>query len=85
MRTKPLLSLGILTAALSLSLASCGGDPGGPACTAIYAYGLNVTVRDDVTNLPICDAILTATDGAYSEVLQSQSAGGGDCTYVGAG
>jgi len=86
MKTKPLLSLGIVAASLSLSmsLSSCGGDPGGPACTALYAYGLNVTVKDDATSMPICDAVVTAVDGAYTETLQNQSLGS-DCTYVGAG
>jgi hypothetical protein len=81
-----LLNLGALFVLPFLSLfpPGCGGGPGGLACTDLYAYGLNVTVRDDATSSTVCDAVVTAVDGAYSEVLQSQPTGS-SCAYVGAG
>jgi hypothetical protein len=41
--------------------------------------GLTVTVTNAGNSQPICDATVTATDGAYSETLQVFG-----CTYVGA-
>lgn len=90
MKTKPhfltsRLAIPSLLLSLSMSfLASCGDGPGGIGCTEIYIYGLNVTVKDDAAGVPICDAVVTAVDGAYTETLEAQ-AFGGDCTYNGAG
>jgi len=51
------------------------------ACTDLYAYGLNVSVRDADTNLIISEGItVTATDGNYSEELMF-----GIDSYIGAG
>ena len=87
MKTNPLfltLSLGITSLLSPIMTTGCGSGPGGLACTDIYVFGLNVTVKDDATGTPICDATVTAVDGAYTETLQVQ-AFGGDCTYAGAG
>ena len=47
-------------------LMGCSSTPSGPACTALFAYGLNVTVRDSVTTLPAGDgATVVARDGGY--------------------
>jgi hypothetical protein len=51
------------------------------ACTASIEIGLSVTVLDDATGDPICDATVTAEDGDFSETL---TASGGACeTYLG--
>lgn len=71
-----------LLVALVLPAASCES---GLSCTDIFFYGLTVTIRDDATNQPICDATVSAVDGAYSEQLVPQSIGTSDCTYAGAG
>lgn len=87
MNTKRLflsLSLAVAPLLLPLFASSCGGGPGGLACTDLYAYGLNVTVKDDATGAAVCDAVVTAVDGAYTETLQNPGLGS-DCTYVGAG
>ena len=50
-------------------------------CTTQLVYGLNVTVLDGASGMPVCDAMVTLRDGAYSETL------GGDvrlCDYYGA-
>lgn len=74
----------LVTAALSLLTAGCGGVPG-LACTDLYAYGLNVTAKDDATSQPICDAVVKAVDGSYSEQFERIFIGTSDCAYTGAG
>jgi hypothetical protein len=81
LRSSLLFSAGVLILAAS----SCGGSGPGGACTALYAYGLSVTVRDDATSAPICDATVTAVDGTHSEQLEKSPGGGTDCGYFGAG
>lgn len=55
---------------------------GGPiACTAVYAYGLTVHLKDASTGAKITNATLTLVDGDYSEVMTTFEAG----TYIGAG
>ena len=49
------------------------------ACTAFAAAGLSVAVTNAATGQPICDASVTATDGAYSERLYE-----GACAFAGA-
>lgn len=71
-----------LLAALVLPAASCGV---GLSCTDIFFYGLTVTIKDDATDQTICDATVSAVDGAYSEQLMPQSIGASGCTYGGAG
>jgi hypothetical protein len=51
-------------------------------CPAVAVVGLIVTVDDAATGAPVCDATVTATDGAYSETLSAFTAGA--CTYQGA-
>jgi Carboxypeptidase regulatory-like domain len=64
-----------------LPLASCRLLPGGIACTALYAYGVNVTLTNAATGASIDNATLTLTDGSYQEVMQHFQ----DGDYVGAG
>ncbi len=75
--------MAVLAGLAPLLVTSCG-LPGGIGCTDIYIHGLTVSVKDDATNQPICDAVVKAVDGTYSETLQPQSLGS-DCTYGGAG
>lgn len=53
-------------------------------CTMQYVYGVSVNVTDARTGQPINNAVVTITDGGYSETLQSYSYDS-DGTYVGAG
>jgi hypothetical protein len=53
----------------------------GQVCTALYAYGISATVTDANTGDPINNAVLTLTEGDYSEVMDAFPPGG----YVGAG
>jgi hypothetical protein len=74
------------TALLSL----CAGCSGAVTeCSALYAYGLAVTVIDEATGAPICTATVTASDGAYHETLRLEQLGapdgGVECLYPGAG
>jgi hypothetical protein len=58
---------------LALFAAGCGGSFLGDeprACTAIFDYGLTVSVIDSQSGAPLCGATVTATDGAYVETLQ---------------
>lgn len=52
----------------------------GVVCTAVFVYGVNVTVADENGN-PVSGATLTLTDGDYTEVMEEFEPG----TYVGAG
>jgi hypothetical protein len=49
------------------------------ACTAFAAAGLSVTVTNAATGQPMCDASVTASEGAYSERLFD-----GACSFAGA-
>lgn len=60
---------------------TCLGPPGGTMCTAMYAYGVSVTVINSQTGAPVDGVVLTLTDGAYTETMQAFPSGG----YVGAG
>jgi hypothetical protein len=71
--TKTLLVL------LSASALSCSQDGISGACTALAAVGLRVNVTNAATTESVCDAKVTATDGAYSEQLFQAS-----CNYAGA-
>lgn len=53
---------------------------GGIACTALFAYGINLTIRDTAGN-PVTGATVTLTDGQYSETMMELGPG----EYVGAG
>jgi hypothetical protein len=69
----------IASVAAALALAGCNQERDGVACAAYAAAGLAVTVTNADSGQPICDATVTATDGAYRETLFAVS-----CTYTGA-
>lgn len=50
----------------------CSDEPDTFACPAIYIAGLRVRVRDVGTGDDVCDAIVTATDGEYTESLEER-------------
>ena len=58
---------------------SCGEERPPVACTAYAAAGLGVAVTNAATGQPICDAVVTASEGAYSERLFEVA-----CTFTGA-
>ena len=64
---------------LAIVAAGCGGDtvPGVP-CPAIAAAGLDVGVANAQTGQLICDAMVTVSEGTYSERLAQLS-----CRYAG--
>ena len=59
----------------------CGTLLPGTACTALYAYGVSVTLTNASTGAPISNATLTLTEGTYVETMQLIASG----DYVGAG
>ena len=71
-----------LSLAFAASLTAC--EVGGQPCTDLFAFGLSVTVTDATDGAAICDAVVTASEGTFEEVLQVQG-DGADCVYVGAG
>jgi hypothetical protein len=77
----------VLGAVLSLSLVFSGcrsvkvTDPG-IACTAIAVSSLNVTVRDTVTGLRVCDAAVVAIQGGERYELERSGDPQG-CGYAG--
>jgi len=77
MRT--LLALSFLAVLPAVDCIPTIGD--GQACTTLYAYGVSATVADAATGDPIDNAVLTLTDGDYTEVMQPFPSGG----YAGAG
>lgn len=64
---------------LALWLTGCGADRTPVACAAYAAAGLGVTVTNAMTGAPICDAVVTASEGSYSEQLFASS-----CAFSGA-
>lgn len=62
----------------SVASPSCSSN-----CTEQSVYGLNIRVADKASGTAICDAVVIATDGKYSEKLLQH--GAPDCVYVGAG
>jgi hypothetical protein len=55
------------------------------ACTADMRLGLGIVVVNDQTEAHICDAVVVARSGAYSETLRRTSdARVSGCLYVGA-
>jgi len=72
----------VLAVIIALGALGCGDElPGDPkiVCTAIATAGLGVEVKNETTSEPVCDATVTARDGAYSERLVAVP-----CRYVGA-
>jgi hypothetical protein len=67
------------TGLILIALIATGCDP--PNCSAYSVTGLGVTVVDS-TQSPVCDAVVTAKDGGYTEELMLVT--GGPCVYVGA-
>jgi hypothetical protein len=69
--------------ALAVAIAAAACEEGRRGCPPFVAAGLSVTVKDDETGLDICDAVVTAQDGAYSEVI-GVSSDTPPCHYTGA-
>jgi hypothetical protein len=72
----------LLLPILGLLLTACEETLERRFCTAIAVDALTVTVTDAATGLRICDATVTATDGAFSAELQGFGPGP-DCSYSG--
>ena len=54
-------------------------------CTADYRFGLVVTVTQGAGGARVCDAVVTAIDGAHLETLIRSEGPPAECTYLGAG
>jgi hypothetical protein len=63
-------------------LAGCSDMPDGIACTAIAVPSLSITVQDQATGARVCDATVTAVEGAFRESL-TVFGDGGSCAYSG--
>ena len=72
----------VMPTILGLLLAACDENPEQRFCTAIAVDALNVTVVDALTRQRICDAVVTARDGAFTAELRGFGSGT-DCTYSG--
>lgn len=73
---------------LSILAISCNSnddnDDGQTNCTDIFVYGLNVTVKDAVTDATLQEGVLVkAVDGSYVETLQVEEIP--STVFVGAG
>ncbi len=66
-------------ALVAVALAAIACDDLGIICTAQATAGLQVRVTNAQTGAAICDAVVTATDGQYSETLMVFG-----CRYYGA-
>lgn len=65
---------------VALGSLGCGSATPPPVACAAYAVaGLNVSVSNAATGQPICDAAVTATDGAHQEQLVAVG-----CAFAGA-
>ena len=73
------MKAGIACVAAALVLAGCNEEQDPIACAAYAVAGLGVTVTNADTGQPICDATVTAADGAYGERLFAVG-----CIYAGA-
>ena len=73
-----------LVPALAFVASSLACSPVEKVCTDLFAFGLSVTVTDEVDDTNICDALVTISDGTYQEELTVQGQGA-DCVYIGAG
>jgi hypothetical protein len=68
-----------LMAFIATVVGAAGCSEGRGACTPNVVIGLNVVVGNSVDGAYICDAVVTAHDGSYSEQLTSSG-----CWYRGA-
>ncbi len=68
-----------LWAMLAVVSVRCGDEHTPAACPAYAAAGLAVSVSNASNGQPVCDATVTATDGAYSEQLFGVA-----CSFTGA-
>lgn len=64
--------------------AAAPSTPNGVVCTAQFVYGLSITVNDELTAQPVCDAQVTVVSNNYRETLTAFAATG-PCSYAGAG
>ena len=64
-------------AAVATVLQGCGGH----SCSSVGRFGLSVRVQDS-RGAAVCEAVVSATDGDYSEVLSAGTAN--DCVFIGA-
>ena len=72
----------IVVAMLGLFLAGCEDALHPRACTAIAVDAMTVRLTDAVSGQRVCDADVTATDGAFTAELR-EFAVGADCSYSG--
>lgn len=69
---------------LAISCNSNDDNDGQTNCTDVFMYGLNVTVKDAVTDVTLQEGVLVkAVDGSYEETLQVEE--NPSAVFVGAG
>lgn len=71
----------LLPFAAALLVSACGLEP--EACSLEAIAGLNVSVVDDSTGRALCAATVTATEGSYSETLETFTSTA-PCAHIGA-
>ena len=73
-----------LTLAAFVVASGCS-DQGETPCTPDMRLGMGIIVANEQTGAHVCDATVTARDGAYSETLRPMSwSQVSSCLYVGA-
>ena len=76
----PRLCLAVVVAAVAAGSSGCGGT----GCKPVPHPALRVIVLDGPGGAAICDATVTATDGAYMDALTPGTSGTGFCIHSGA-
>ncbi len=81
---RPLASVGTIGC---LVLSACSQNSPQPrVCTALFAYGITVTVVDSVTGAPAASgAVLVARDGAYTDSVPTPGSWPNTSSVAGAG
>lgn len=74
----------LLCAAGATAMGCSSANPGQPSCLPYIAYGLGVSVASDQGGALICDAVVSAREGTYSETLMPNTDSAGLCRYLGA-
>jgi len=73
----------LLVTATAAVTSSCSNEFDG-ACTPNMVFGLQIHVENAQSEAPICDAVVTAREGAYLETLVPSVSYNAGCYYFGA-
>ncbi len=74
----------LVVVVLGSHIVGLGGCSGGNCSDGPVAFGIGVVVTDATTGSRVCDAVLTASDGTYTETLRPNGPPA-DCSFYGVG